>query len=576
MKVYSLPFSSKGVWQGCPPSHQYGLHRQHIMTRKIYCLQKGYKSVSDSNKFAIIVDSYNRLSLKNDSRKAWKMGHSHRLSKDFLKDSNALRNLGTLQPISSTSTFKAYGPDALIPGNDDSEESSQVKININNNSLNPIIFGMRDSSDCNNYRGISLINNCISKYGIDKGFIGPEHYGFHKRRRRMYISLYTSLRIIYVRDENLKIYYLDTRGERNSSKRCPLSPIFYLIWFHLMNIFNYCCHTYGISLGDKRCCGGLFADDIISQLKKFTNLLKFAGKWARNNEIQELPKTNLLYLPKRMNNKDFFKNPSIPFPYKTNVIFSFSNWASFHIMHLYFGLNKEGTRSTTRNEKYHKLLLPFMVYSKDSKELLTFLLFRGEMCPMVAQIYRAFIGFRWVLHARCGYKFDTRVAKAAKMIEEDYTVITDMNNIELSSDSDSSNKVYNINKNNNRNNIVNNSRNSDSGNSIINISNSENYNIVTSNVVNSSIVENHLNYKKEWNILFKNQIISGDYSKTPFLVRSAALLTEIMPRASTRQGLLFRKYKRKLTRSVNAETKLPLRQANRANICQFKPKSIRR
>ena len=48
-----------------------------------------------------------------------------------------------------------------------------------------------------------------------------------------------------------------------------------------------------------------------------------------------------------------------------------------------------------------------------------------------------------------------------------------------------------------------------------------------------------LNYKKEWNILLKNQIISGDYSKTPFLVRSAALFTEIMTRASTRQGLLF-------------------------------------
>jgi len=39
-----------------------------------------------------------------------------------------------------------------------------------------------------------------------------------------------------------------------------------------------------------------------------------------------------------------------------------------------------------------------------------------------------------------------------------------------------------------------------------------------------------LNYKKEWNILFKNQIISGDYSKKPFLVRSAAFFTEIMPR----------------------------------------------
>ena len=56
-----------------------------------------------------------------------------------------------------------------------------------------------------------------------------------------------------------------------------------------------------------------------------------------------------------------------------------------------------------------------------------------------------------------------------------------------------------------------------------------------------------------WDILFKNQIISGDYSKTPFLMRSSALLTEIIPGVSTRQGLLFRKYKFKQTRSVNVE-----------------------
>ena len=48
-----------------------------------------------------------------------------------------------------------------------------------------------------------------------------------------------------------------------------------------------------------------------------------------------------------------------------------------------------------------------------------------------------------------------------------------MNNIELSSDSDNRNEVYNINNINKRNNIVNNSRNSDSENRIINISNSE-------------------------------------------------------------------------------------------------------
>jgi len=41
-----------------------------------------------------------------------------------------------------------------------------------------------------------------------------------------------------------------------------------------------------------------------------------------------------------------------------------------------------------------------------------------------------------------------------------------------------------------------------------------------------------LNYKKEGVVLFNNQIISGDYSKTPFLMRSAALFIEIMSRNS--------------------------------------------
>ena len=53
----------------------------------------------------------------------------------------------------------------------------------------------------------------------------------------------------------------------------------------------------------------------------------------------------------------------------------------------------------------------------------------------------------------------------------------------------------------------------------------------------SNIID--LIYKKEWNVLFKNQTIFGDYSKKPFLVRSVAPFTEIMSRASSRQGLLF-------------------------------------
>jgi hypothetical protein len=78
--------------------------------------------------------------------------------------------------------------------------------------------------DCNNYCGISLIksglkilakiiSNRISKYGIDKGFIRSEQYGF--RNRKECISLYTLLRIICQgrKFENKDIYlaFLDLR-----------------------------------------------------------------------------------------------------------------------------------------------------------------------------------------------------------------------------------------------------------------------------------------------------------------------------------------------------------------------------
>ncbi|KAG4088306.1 hypothetical protein H8356DRAFT_1432951 [Neocallimastix lanati (nom. inval.)] len=155
-------------------------------------------------------------------------------------------------------------------------------------------------------------------------------------------------------------------------------------------------------------------------------------------------------------------------------------------------------------------------------------------------------------------------------------------------DSNSSNVVYSINNNNNRNNNANNSSISGSENRNINIGNSENNSIVTNNVVNNSIGENSvnisnflnnecinkyvtwyrlynflldgrdadvidLNYKKEWDVLFNKQIISGDYLKMSFLVGSVTLFTEIVLRTSIQQELLFREYKRKLTRMVNVE-----------------------
>ena len=153
----------------------------------------------------------------------------HSLSKDYWIDSDALRNLGSprqqewdinqgisneeiCKVISSTPNFKACGPDgipmeffkALIPCKDDSEGSIDNNSNISSgfNCLKALINRIwngdfpkswnkesivsihkkGDPSDCNNYRGISLINNGlkiiakiianrISKYGIDEGFI---------------------------------------------------------------------------------------------------------------------------------------------------------------------------------------------------------------------------------------------------------------------------------------------------------------------------------------------------------------------------------------------------------------------
>jgi len=69
------------------------------------------------------------------------------------------------------------------------------------------------------------------------------------------------------------------------------------------------------------------------------------------------------------------------------------------------------------------------------------------------------------------------------------TVVTDMNNIELSIDSDSSKEGYYINSNSSRNNIVTNSNNIDNKNKNIKISNSENNSIVSNNIVNRSFSE---------------------------------------------------------------------------------------
>jgi hypothetical protein len=61
-------------------------------------------------------------------------------------------------------------------------------------------------------------------------------------------------------------------------KVIPLSPILFNLFINF--IFNKC-GKYGISIGNRQCFGGLSPTRF-----QFKKLLKFASKWARNNEMQ--------------------------------------------------------------------------------------------------------------------------------------------------------------------------------------------------------------------------------------------------------------------------------------------------
>ena len=277
--------------------------------------------------------------------------------------------------ISSTPNFKASGPDdipieffkALISDYDDNDDTN----NIPSTGLNCLLLLYNriwngdfpnswneasivsipkkgDLTDCDNYRGISLINNGIklitkvitnriSDYGLKHGFIRPEQFGF--RNKEECVSLYISLREICQRRKfnnqetylafldlkkaydsvpigNIlcKIYRLGIRGKcfqfiKNlylSSKAkvkvdneysnsfnimkgvrqgCPLSPILFNLFIN--DIFNGC-NELGVPIDGNLCCGGLFADDIVLCAPTRTNLkkmLKMVNKWAMYNKM---------------------------------------------------------------------------------------------------------------------------------------------------------------------------------------------------------------------------------------------------------------------------------------------------
>jgi len=205
-----------------------------------------------------------------------------------------------------------------------------------------------DITDCNNYRGISLINNGIklitkvitnriSEYELKYGFIRPEQFGF--RSKEECLSLYISLREIVPRrkfnnqetylaflnfkkaydsvpiDNVLcKIYRLGIRRKcydlvynlyfsskakvkldneysnsfsiiKKVQLKYPLSPI-------LFNLFiNYIFNSYeelGVSIDGNLCCGGLYTDDIVLCAPTrviLKRILMKMNKWAMYNNM---------------------------------------------------------------------------------------------------------------------------------------------------------------------------------------------------------------------------------------------------------------------------------------------------
>jgi len=202
--------------------------------------------------------------------------------------------------------------------------------------------------DCNNYRGISLINVGlkiiskivtirIAKYALEHKFVRPEQFGF--RNKEECISLYISIREICqrrnfkgnftylafldlkkaydsvpifniltklynlgIRDKYhmfLKNIYLSSKARaffngnlseefsinRGVRQGCPLSPILFNLFIN--DILDNC-DKYAVYLDSQYCCGGLFADDIVLVAPSKQVLKKILNKvheWAIKNEM---------------------------------------------------------------------------------------------------------------------------------------------------------------------------------------------------------------------------------------------------------------------------------------------------
>ncbi|KAG4096734.1 glycoside hydrolase superfamily [Neocallimastix lanati (nom. inval.)] len=428
------------------------------------------------------------------------------------------------------------------------------------------------------------------------------------------VSLFITIREIYQRRKNdnketylafldLKKAYdsvpidaLGIRGKRLlknlylTSKASELDKVvhyhqFFSIYF-INDIFNDFSEL-GIPLGESRCCGGLFADDIVlcapsrTKLQKKKKMLKKCATMVIRPDTPPFqnkrdPTIHLAGQPIPITKcytyySKFLSNSKIPIPFKKIIINSYVlSKVSYFTPSL--GSNKVRTNST------QKLINKGLRWIAGLQKNLNIPPLSAR-CAL-SQIQNCIISYlvnnipksrkyTWTKEsrtlkrklerkerARSGYRLDARIAKAAKIIDQmcpNFCPCCKNNNDYSNSNNSNSNNSY-----------------SNSSYSIFsNVSNSiENNVYVDSSVyekmfnfllggqsINNSAKRSINNSTREWKDLFKCQMKSGAYSDTPFLVVTASTSSIDYTYCSNRNRTTT-------TKSVNAEE--TVRQASRA------------
>ena len=211
-------------------------------------------------------------------------------------------------------------------------------------------------------------------------------------------------------------------------------------------------------------------------------------------------------------------------------------------------------------------------------------------------------GFHWLLKARCGYKTDSKVLKAANLVNSSFPdccpccksdnseqVIEhwllncssfDENRSKTLDYVDSVLSYFNVDSRNVHGENSGNSSNCENNNGVndnLSVNNLSVNNLsvnscsnITSNSKRSKVFNFLLggrrnnNNNNEWENLCKCQLKSGNLSEIPFLAKTAAFLDSVMPIVIGQRWPLINRHSTKVTKSANAEN--TVRQARSARV----------